>query len=120
MNDTPQPPPRKIRRLLIANRGEIAVRIIRACRELGISPVAVYSDADSESPHVALADYAVNIGPGAASESYLCIDKIIDAAKQTDSNSVHPGYGFLAENAKFRAGCNRCRFDLHRSPSFRN
>jgi len=94
-----------IHRLLIANRGEIAVRIIRACRELGIESVAVYSDADSRAPHVVAADRAVPIGPARASESYLSIPRIVDAARQAQADAVHPGYGFLAENAAFAAAC---------------
>jgi acetyl/propionyl-CoA carboxylase alpha subunit len=94
-----------IRRLLIANRGEIAVRIIRACRELGIESVAVYSEPDSRAPHAVAADRAVAIGPARASESYLSIARIIEAARQAQADAVHPGYGFLAENATFAAAC---------------
>ena len=90
-----------IGRLLIANRGEIARRIIRACRELGIETVAVYSDADAASPHVADADCAVRIGPPPARESYLNIDAILDAARSTNADAIHPGYGFLSERAPF-------------------
>jgi acetyl-CoA carboxylase biotin carboxylase subunit len=93
-----KPPFKKI---LIANRGEIAVRIMRACAEMGIWPVAVYSDADRSALHVRYAREAVNIGPPPATESYLRIDRIIEAAKQTGAEAIHPGYGFLAENAEF-------------------
>ncbi len=89
------------KKLLIANRGEIAVRIARACREMGISPVAVYSDADRASLHVRIADQAIHIGPSPSNESYLVIDKIIDAAKKSGADAIHPGYGFLSENAEF-------------------
>lgn len=95
-------------RVLIANRGEIALRIIRACRELGIQTVAVYSEADREAAHVQLADDAVCIGPAAASESYLKVANIISAAEVTDADAIHPGYGFLAENADFAEICDKC------------
>ena len=95
----------KIRRLLIANRGEIAVRIIRACREAGIESVAVYSDVDAGALHVRLADRAIRIGPAAPSESYLSVPALIAAAQQTKADAVHPGYGFLSERAAFAAAC---------------
>ena len=89
------------KRILIANRGEIACRIIRTARRLGIRTVAVYSDADAKALHVREADEAVHIGPSPARESYLVGEKIIAAAKQTGAEAIHPGYGFLSENAGF-------------------
>ena len=95
-------------KILIANRGEIALRVIRACKELGIKTVAVYSDVDSESLHVKLADQSVCIGPAASANSYLNIKAIISAAEVTDADAIHPGYGFLSENAEFAEICENC------------
>jgi acetyl-CoA carboxylase biotin carboxylase subunit len=95
-----------IRRLLVANRGEIAIRVIRACREMGIESVAVYSDADTTARHVCEADLAVPIGPASPAESYLSIARIIEAAQATRADAVHPGYGFLSENAAFARACH--------------
>ena len=94
-----------IQTLLIANRGEIALRIIGACRELGVRSVAVYSDADTLAPHVVAADRAVRIGPAPANESYLSIPKILDAVRESGADAVHPGYGFRSENAAFASAC---------------
>src|SRR3989337_1530194 len=93
------------KKLLIANRGEIAVRIIRACRELGLQTVAVYSDADRQALHVRYADEAYYLGPSPARESYLRGEKIIDVALKTGASFIHPGYGFLAERADFAQAC---------------
>jgi len=96
---------RPIRRLLVANRGEIALRVIRACREMKIAAVAIYSDADAGAPHVLAADHAVRIGPPPAAESYLNIGAVIDAARRADADAIHPGYGFLSERAAFAQAC---------------
>jgi len=98
-------PSRPLKRVLIANRGEIAVRVIRACREAGLESVAVYSDADEQALHVRLADRAIRIGPPAPSESYLSVPALIDAARTTQADAVHPGYGFLSEQASFARAC---------------
>ncbi len=95
-------------KVLIANRGEIALRVIRACKELGIRSVAVYSEADIDSLHVQLADESICIGPAASNESYLKVDRIISAAEIADVDAIHPGYGFLSENANFAEVCESC------------
>lgn len=97
-----------MKKVLIANRGEIAVRIIRACKELDIETVAVYSEADREALHVQLADEAYCIGPRLSKDSYLNFSNIISVAKLTGCEGIHPGYGFLAENAEFAELCEEC------------
>ena len=101
------------KKILIANRGEIALRIIRACHELGIKTVAVYSTADEFSLHVKFSDEAVCIGPPPSNESYLNIPRIIAAAEITHADAIHPGYGFLAENAKLSRSCEVTGFSLN-------
>ena len=94
-----------INKILIANRGEIALRVMRTCRAMGIRSVAVYSDADARAPHVRVADESVHIGPAPSKDSYLNIEKISVAAKRTGAEAIHPGYGFLSENADFAEAC---------------
>src|SRR5260221_3500846 len=95
-------------KILVANRGEIAVRIIRACKELNVRTVAVYSQIDSNSMHVQMADEAMCIGKAPSRESYLMIDRVISAAEVADVDAIHPGYGFLSENAHFAEICENC------------
>jgi len=104
-------------KVLIANRGEIALRVIRACKELGIRTLAVYSDADVDSLHVQLADEAICIGAAPSSESYLKIDRIMSAAEVGDVDAIHPGYGFLAENAHFAEVVESCKIKFIGPPS---
>src|SRR3954463_1587777 len=100
------------KRILIANRGEIALRIIRACRELGIEAVCVYSTADAGAPYLRLADQAICIGPGPSKESYLNIARIISAAEIANVDAIHPGYGFLSERADFAQVCRDCKIEF--------
>jgi acetyl-CoA carboxylase biotin carboxylase subunit len=99
-------------RILVANRGEIALRVIRACKDLGIEVVAVFSEADRDAPYLALADEAICIGPAAAAESYLNIPRLISAAEIADVQAIHPGYGFLSENPHFAEVCRECRIEF--------
>ena len=104
-------------KILIANRGEIAVRLIRACREMGVSTVAVYSEADRDALHVHLADESVCIGPAPAKDSYLNMKAVLSAAMVTGAQAVHPGYGLLSENARFARLCAACGLCLaHPAP----
>src|SRR5579859_5812325 len=99
-------------RILVANRGEIALRVIRACRDLGVEVVAVYSEADKDAPYLDLADEAICIGPAAASDSYLNIPRLISAAEISNVQAIHPGYGFLSENAHFAEVCRSCNIEF--------
>lgn len=99
-------------KILIANRGEIAVRIIRACREMGISTVAIYSEADKNSMHVRLADESYCVGPSKVSDSYLNIPAILTIAIESGAQAIHPGYGLLSENAKFVSLCEQCNIEF--------
>ena len=96
-------------KVLVANRGEIAVRIIRALREMGIKTVAVYSEADKEALHTQLADESICIGPAASAESYLNMEQIISATVASKAEAIHPGFGFLSENARFVEMCEKCK-----------
>lgn len=102
----------KFEKILIANRGEIAVRIIRTCRDMGIRTVAVYSQADTEALHVKMADETYEIGQPEAAESYLNFEKIVAVAKQSNADAIHPGYGFLSENPEFVELCEKKRLSL--------
>src|SRR5580692_11670277 len=99
-------------RILVANRGEIALRVIRACRDLGIEVVAVYSQADRGAPYLDLADQAICIGPAPSAESYLKIPRIISAAEIANVQAIHPGYGFLSENPHFAEVCRSCKIEF--------
>src|SRR5438045_2107702 len=99
-------------RILVANRGEIALRVIRACRDLGIEVVAVFSEADRGAPYLDLADDAICIGPATAAESYLNIPRIISAAEIGNVQAIHPGYGFLSENSHFAEVCRTCKIEF--------
>ena len=107
-------------KILIANRGEIALRVIRACKELGIRTLAVYSEADVDSLHVQLADEAICIGAAPSADSYLKIDRIMSAAEVGDVDAIHPGYGFLAENAHFAEVCESCKIKFIGPPPARD
>ena len=105
------------RKILVANRGEIALRVIRACRDLGIEVAVVYSEADRGAPYLSLADQAVCIGPALSAQSYLYPPRIIAAAEGVDAEAIHPGYGFLSENSKFAQMCRENNFEFIGPPS---
>ena len=107
-------------KILIANRGEIAWRVMRTAKAMGYRTVAVYSDADKDAPHVAFADEAVRIGPPPVGESYLNIDRILEAAHKSGADAIHPGYGFLSENEAFAAACREGGAGLHRPAAVRD
>ncbi len=100
------------KRILVANRGEIALRVIRACRELGVETVAIFSEADRGAAYLSLADETYCVGPAKASDSYLKIDRVISAAEIGNVQAIHPGYGFLSENAHFNEVCRSCNIDF--------
>ena len=104
-------------RILVANRGEIALRIIRACKDLGIEVVVVYSEADRGAPYLALADKSICIGPAASADSYLKIPRLIGAAEMADVQAIHPGYGFLTENPHFAEVCRGCKIEFIGPPN---
>src|SRR5262245_38553057 len=104
-------------RILVANRGEVALRVIRACRDLGIEVVAVFSEADRGAPYLAQADDRICIGPAVAAESYLNIPRIISAAEIANVQAIHPGYGFLSENAHFAEVCRECKIEFIGPPA---
>ncbi|MEC7565794.1 MAG: biotin carboxylase N-terminal domain-containing protein, partial [Planctomycetota bacterium] len=99
-------------RVLVANRGEIALRVIRACKEMGIETIAIFSEGDRDAAYVTLADEAYCVGPARSNESYLKIDRVISAAEVGNADAIHPGYGFLAENAHFNNVCRNCEIDF--------
>src|SRR6478752_6246159 len=104
-------------KILVANRGEIALRVIRACRDLGIEVAVVYSEADRSAPYLELADQAICIGPAVAAESYLKPSRIIAAAELANAEAIHPGYGFLSENAAFAQQCRDCNIEFIGPPA---